>query len=536
MIKNPIIRGFNPDPSIVRVGDDYYIATSTFEWFPGVQLHHSRDLHNWRLVGHALTRHSQLDMRGMDNSEGVYAPALSYSDGQFWLCFANTHSCRGGTWMATPSYVVTAKNIEGPWSDPIPIGGYGFDPSLFHDDDGRKYVLNMLWDGRQNRNFFGGIVLQEFDPDTGLLVGECSKIFEGSRLSLTEGPQMLKREGYYYLVTAEGGTGFDHGVTVCRSKNLRGPWELHPQTPFLSSRFQEDADLQRTGHGFFVETQKHEWYLTHLCGRPLLDPEGMNFHSNYAKGRCILGRETAIQKIVWRDHWPQLEAGGSVAQVKVPRPDLPPQPWPQEPIRDSFEADRLNLHYASLREPRDESWLSLTANPGKLRLYGRHYLYSRYEQSFIARRIQAFKMRAQTAVDFSPTCPQQMAGLVAYYSRSAHYFMKLSADDCGQKVLQLAWFIDNQYGEDESAEVAVETESPVHLRLELDHQWYQYSYSLDGERWHPFGPRLNSTHLSDEGSDDVFRFTGSMVGLFAADVSGQKLHADFDYFDYEEQE
>ncbi|GAL18916.1 beta-xylosidase [Vibrio maritimus] len=137
-IQNPVLKGFNPDPSIVRVGDDYYIATSTFEWFPGIQIHHSKDLVNWRLVSHVLTRTSQLDMTGMDNSEGVYAPALTYADGKFWVCFSNVHSCRGGNWMATPSFVVTADNIEGPWSEPTPIGNYGFDPSLFHDDDAKN--------------------------------------------------------------------------------------------------------------------------------------------------------------------------------------------------------------------------------------------------------------------------------------------------------------------------------------------------------------------------------------------------------------
>ncbi|GAL11574.1 beta-xylosidase [Vibrio astriarenae] len=249
MIQNPVLKGFNPDPSIVRVGDDYYIATSTFEWFPGIQLHHSKDMVNWRLVGHALTRTSQLDMKGMDNSEGVYAPALTYSDGKFWLCFSNVHSCRGGNWMATPSFVITADNIEGPWSEPVSIGNYGFDPSLFHDDDGKKYMLNMVWDGRAKTNFFGGIVLQEFDSELGQLVGEPKNIFAGTELGCTEGPQMMKKDGYYYLITAEGGTERNHAVTVCRSKNIWGPYEVHPDNPILTSRFQEHAELSRAGHG-----------------------------------------------------------------------------------------------------------------------------------------------------------------------------------------------------------------------------------------------------------------------------------------------
>ncbi len=534
MIENPIIRGFNPDPSIVRVDDDYFIATSTFEWFPGVQLHHSKDLAHWRLAGHALTRQSQLDLRGMDNSEGVYAPALSYCDGKFWLCYANTHSCRGGSWMATPCFLVTADAIEGPWSEPIAIGSYGFDPSLFHDDDGRKYVLNMVWDGRQNHNAFGGIVLQEIDVDRAQLLGECSHIFEGSDLSLTEGPQMLKRNGYYYLVTAEGGTGFDHSVTVCRSSSLQGPWELHPQTPFLSSRLQKDAELQRTGHGFFVETQNGEWYLSHLCGRPIANPEDESPHK-HNNGYCILGRETAIQKIVWRNDWPHMASGENVAHRQVQAPDLPAHPWDKDTIRNDFDHSTLAPKFNTLREAPDESWLSLTERAGHLRLYGRHYLYSRYEQSLVARRVQAFRVRAACAIDFEPTLPQQMAGLVAYYSRDAHYFLKLTAKNAGQRVLQIAWFINNEYGEADD-ELLIEHAGKIHLGLELNRQWYQFKVSLDGEHWENFSRPLNSTHLSDEGIDDAYRFTGSMLGLFAADVSGQKLHADFDYFDYEELE
>lgn len=532
-IVNPILPGFNPDPSICRVGDDYYIATSTFEWFPGIQIHHSKDLVNWRLVTQVLQTREHLNMVGMDNSEGVYAPTLSYSDGQFYVCFSNTHSCRGGTWMATPCFVVTAPSIEGPWSLPRHITSIGFDPSIFHDDDGKKYIVNMMWDGRKKENFFGGIFLQEWDDIAGKLMGKPKKIFSGTRLALTEGPQIIKKDGYYYLITAEGGTGYNHGVTVCRSKSIDGPYDVHPNNPMLTSRFQEDAELQRVGHGFFVETQKGEWYMTHLCGRPLVNPEEPPYYGNYANGRCILGRESAIQKVEWRDGWPHLAAGGTTPQLTTPAPDLPLHPWPASVVRDEFTSDLLSVHYATLREPMEESWCSLKARPGFLRLVGRHYLYSRYEQSLIARRLQAFNARVETALEFNPENPMQMAGLLAYYARGAHYLLKLTANDNGERYLQVVQFINDEYGEHEE-EVAVGDVERVYLRLELESHWYQFSYSLDGEIWQTIGPKLNSTHLSDEGSDDIFRFTGTMVGLFAADVSGEQKAADFAYFDYEE--
>ncbi|MGF1771415.1 glycoside hydrolase family 43 protein [Vibrio wakamikoensis] len=531
-INNPVLRGFNPDPSILRVGDDYYIATSTFEWFPGIQIHHSKDLVNWSLAGHVLTRKSQLDMTGMDNSEGVYAPTLSYSDGKFWVCYANVHSCKGGTWMATPSFVVTAESIEGPWSEPMSIGNYGFDPSLFHDDDGKKYMLNMVWDGRSNTNFFGGIVLQEFDAEEEKLIGSVHNIFPGTHLGCTEGPQMLKRNGYYYLITAEGGTERNHAVTVCRSKNLLGPYEVHPKNPILTSRFQEDAELSRAGHGFLVETQNGEWYLSHLCSRRIQNPEGYQFIPKYDNGFSILGRETALQKAHWLDDWPYVTSG-KTPLITVKAPELTPSLWPVEQEKDDFDDSQLNINFQTLREPLDESWGSLTERPGFLRLKGRQYLYSRYQNSLIARRFQSHYALIETKMEFAPTSPYQMAGLCAYYARNGHYFLKMTKDDMGQNVLQVVGNINDQYQE-YGEPLSIKDTDTVYMRLSLEKQWYQFSYSLDGERWSNLGAALNSTPLSDEGGPDIFRFTGSFAALFACDITGQNAPADFDYFIYRE--
>ncbi|GGA67302.1 xylan 1,4-beta-xylosidase [Neiella marina] len=532
LIKNPVIRGFNPDPSICRVGDDYYIATSTFEWFPGIQIHHSKDLVNWRLLTHPLSTLTHLNMIGMDNSEGVYAPTLSYADGKFWLCFSNTHSCRGGSWMATPCYVVTAENIEGPWSEPVSIGNYGFDPSMFHDDDGKKYMVNMVWDGRKGTNYFGGIIMQQFDPAEGQLIGPVETIFKGTELGCTEGPQILKKDGYYYLITAEGGTENYHAVTVCRSRNIWGPYELHPHNPMLTSRFKEEARLQRAGHGFFFATQNDEWYMTHLAGRQIKNPEGYQFIPKWGNGRSILGRESCIQKVRWHEGWPYLEDGGNTPFVEVVAPDLPPCPWPKAPQRDDFDSAELSINLQTLREPVDPSWASLTERPGFLRLRGRHYLYSRYQQSLVARRWQSFYASAETAMEFAPQSYMQMAGLVVYYSRTGHYFLKQTVNDDGNTILQIVQYQDDAY--DELPAVEIESNGRVYLKVNLDKQWYQFSYSLDGEQWYLIGPKLNSTPMSDEGGPDVFRFTGTFVGLFACDITGQNLHADFDYLDYQE--
>ena len=235
-IRNPILPGFNPDPSICRVGDDYFIATSTFEWYPGVQIHHSRDLVNWRLVRRPLDRAEQLDMRGNPDSGGVWAPCLSYADGQFWLVYTDVKRLEGN-FKDAHNYIVTAPSIEGAWSDPTYVNSSGFDPSLFHDDDGRKWFVNMIWDHRvpppkpRRHSAFAGIALQEWDPWQRRLIGEAKIIFAGSAHGLVEGPHLFKRKGYYYLTVAEGGTGYDHAVTMARAKKIDGPYELHPRTP-----------------------------------------------------------------------------------------------------------------------------------------------------------------------------------------------------------------------------------------------------------------------------------------------------------------
>ena len=297
-IQNPILRGFNPDPSIVRAGDDYYIATSTFEWFPGVQIHHSRDLIHWRLLSRPLNRPSQLNMLGDPDSCGVWAPCLSYDGGLFYLIYTDVKrygrtsqpGSVGAGLRDMHNYLVTCPTIDGRWSDPVYLNSSGFDPSLFHDDDGRKYLVNMLWDHRPGKNRFGGIVLEEYSGAERELVGERHNIFTGTSIGFTEAPHLYKRNGYYYLIAAEGGTGWGHAVTMARSRELLGPYELHPHTYILTARNRPDAELQRAGHADLVETPDGTTYMVYLCGRPLPN-----------RGRCPLGRETAIQKMVRGD-------------------------------------------------------------------------------------------------------------------------------------------------------------------------------------------------------------------------------------------
>jgi len=529
-IRNPILPGFNPDPSICRAGDDYYIATSTFEWYPGVQIHHSCDLVNWRLARRPLDRASQLDLRGEPDSCGVWAPCLSYADGKFWLVYTDVKRF-DGNFKDAHNYIVTSPAIDGPWSDPTHVNSSGFDPSLFHDDDGRKWFVNMVWNHRDaagahlKHPAFFGILLQEWDANAGKLIGAPKTIFAGSDHGLVEGPHLYKRNGWYYLSTAEGGTGYDHAVTMARSRRIEGPYELHPNVHLLTSRRAPGAPLQRAGHGQIVETPDGEVYHTHLCSRPIPGTK-----------RSPLGRETAIQKCVWRDDgWLYLAHGGEVPALEVPAPfgtGVEPKPS----TRHAFSADGLPLDFQWLRTPHPERIFSTTARPGWLRLTARESIGSWFEQALVARRQEHFTYRAETELEFAPESFQQAAGLTAYYNRYKFHCLAVTWDETLGRCLTIL-SCEGDYPEGRlsfplGAAIPL-GEGPVRLAVSVDHAKLQFAY-VEGGDWRDAGPALDASILSDEAGGGEHRsFTGAFVGMFAFDTSGGAIPADFRHFDYE---
>lgn len=520
MLTNPVLPGFNPDPSILRVGDDYYIATSTFEWFPGVQIHHSRDLIHWRLLTRPLHRVSQLDMRGIDDSRGVWAPCLSHDGQRFHLIYTNMR--QHGQFKDSPNFVVTAEKIDGPWSEPIFLNASGFDPSLFHDLDGRKWLLNMLWDPRAKNHPFAGILLQEYDPEQQKLVGPVKNIFRGTERKLVEGPHLYRRDGWYHLMTAEGGTQHEHAVTMARSKNIDGPFELSPHTPTLTSEGRDDLVLRKAGHASLVETQNGQWYLAHLCGRPVPP-----------SGRCILGRETAIQKMAWDDDgWLTLADGGTAPSVEVEAPDLPRHPFPEPPARDDFDGDELRIDYQTPRVPLNPESYSLSERPDHLRLRGGESLVSRYSPSHLARRVQHLGCDVSLCVDFDPQHFQQAAGLTAYYDTTCFYFLGVTHDENLGRCLTLYGMDAGEFKDYLDEPIPVPSDGPCHLRLQIRLGDLQFSRSADGTRWSDVGPKLDASILSDEYGLDL-SFTGAFVGLCVQDFAGTKRAADFDYFEYQ---
>ena len=535
-IKNPILRGFNPDPSIVRVGDDHYIATSTFEWFPGVQIHHSRDLIHWRLLTRPLNRADQLNMLGDPDSCGVWAPCLSYDKGLFYLIYTDVkrygRTTQGGSAGASPrdmhNYLVTSPRIDGEWSDPVYLNSSGFDPSLFHDDDGRKYLVNMLWDFRPGRNRFAGIALQEYSPEERGLVGSPRIIFEGTSLGFTEGPHLYKRDGFYYLLTAEGGTGWGHAVTMARSKSLIGPYEVHPDVHILTSRDRPDLELQRAGHADLVVTQTGETYMVHLCGRPLRN-----------RGRCTLGRETAIQKMAWSDDgWLRTADGRGIAQPEVDAPKLPVHEFPGKRERDEFNGPQLPVDFQWLRSPWPEELFSLKEKPGCLRLFGRESLGSLFRQALVARRQQAHCFSASTVVDFEPQTFQQLAGLVCYYNGSKFHYLYISHDETLGKHIRVWSCLPDQMQTDVfTAPMPIPDGTHVELRVEVDYERLLFAYRVDKGSWQWLPGICDASILSDEaGPPGNPNFTGAFVGMCCQDLGGTRRPADFAWFEYRERE
>ncbi len=524
MIRNPILPGFNPDPSIVRVGADYYIATSTFEWYPGVQIHHSTDLVNWTLVRRPLERASQLDMRGNPDSGGIWAPCLSYADGRFWLVYTDVKRL-DGAFKDSHNYIVTAERIEDAWSDPVRVNSSGFDPSLFHDDDGRKWFVNMQWNHRPTgvnpaHAAFDGILLQEYDAEAGRLVGEVRNIFAGTDLGLTEAPHLFKYDGYYYLTTAEGGTGYQHAVTLARSRTLEGPYDVHPDKHVLTAKDAPDAPLQRCGHGQLVSTPEGKLYHTFLCGRPLQN------------GRCPLGRETGIEEVVWKDGW-LYGVDGQVPRLVVPPPAGKVDRRQQQASHHDFTTADLPIDFQWLRTPDHDRLFAMTGK--SLRLFGREALGSWFEQSLVARRQEHHKYRVETEVSFEPENYQQAAGLTTYYNGHKYHALLVTHDDKLGRILTVMscpgdWPEGNIVFEGEPVSAP---DGPLRLAVDVTAASQQFRALIDGT-WVDIGPSLDASLISDEaGRGEHASFTGAFVGMFAFDQTGHGKPADFTEFVYD---
>lgn len=523
-VGNPVLGGSHPDPSIVRAGDAYYLATSTFEWFPGVRVHRSRDLASWQDLGGVLDQPRLLDLTGCPDSGGVWAPNLTYVDGAFHLLYSTVSAYTGG-FTDSPNQLVTAPAIDGPWSDPVALGARGFDASLFHDGDA-TWLVNLVHDWRPGRGGSAGLEVTAFDRSTRTLAGPPQRLDLPPGSGWIEDPNLYRRGDWYYLVTADGGTSWEHQVTVSRSRALTGPYERDPRGPLVTSRHRPDWPLQKAGHGSLVQTPDDRWYLAFLVARP---------HGEH--GPCVLGRETALTEVTWVDAWPTVADPLPPLELSVPGAAALPVPVPDVDL-DDFDRPRLGPAWSTLRRPASDDWLTLTERPSHLRIRGGRSPQSTVGASLVARRVTAPRTAFEVSVDHRPTAFQHAAGITAYYNARSWYFLHVTADDDGRRVLRLA-ASDRGVLTLHPDVVGLDADGPVRLGLDLDGARLTFRHHGAGG-WQQVGPELDATVLSDEHATDLddagqlrgLGFTGAFVGLWVWDLAGLGHPADVDAASY----
>ncbi|MBV8604008.1 MAG: glycoside hydrolase family 43 protein [Pelomonas sp.] len=497
---NPVLPGFHPDPSICRVGEDYYLATSSFEYFPGVPIHHSRDLVHWRLIGHALTRESQLPLAGQAASKGIFAPTLRWHAGRFYMVTTNIEG--GG------NFYVTATDPAGPWSEPVWLheSTFGMDPSLWFDDDGRVYYTRH--GGGQN----GGVYQAELDLATGRLKDEARLIWPGTGGIWPEGPHLFKREGWYYLLISEGGTSWEHSLTMARSRSPWGPFEPHPDNPILTHRNRPDEPLQMVGHADLVQAANGRWWLVLLGTRP-------------AARNTPLGRETLLAPAEWDERgWLVVNRHEPIRREMAVDGLPPPHPWPAEPARDGFDAATLGLEWNFLRSSAKGLW-SLSERPGWLRLKGTATgLNDAATPAFVGRRQTALRQCAVTLLDFHPQAEGQEAGLVLRRDEAHH--VRLRVVGSTRRRVELVRSVKGEervLGRVDLADAAGAS-SLAQLQILAWPDRYEFMAGAPGQP--PWA--LGSVPIADLSVPNSF--TGTYFGLYASGP-GAMPPADFDWFE-----
>ncbi|MBN2625882.1 MAG: glycoside hydrolase family 43 protein [Spirochaetales bacterium] len=517
---NPVLPGFRPDPSVVRVGTDYYMVNSTFHYFPGIVISRSTDLVHWTDIGHVFTRSEWLDLSILPDSRGFWAPDISWHDGLYYIFVTlrlnELKSDGTPADLVRRQMIVTAEKPEGPWSRPRFIDINGIDPSHFVDDDGSHYmVLNP------------GATLVPLDRECTKAIGKPVKIWEGSGGRAPEGPHIFRKEGWYHIVMAEGGTGFGHQIATGRSRNLYGPYESNPHNPLLKQT-DPSAELQRTGHGKFVMTPDGDWWTLYLCGRPLLFSRSGMEDDRF----CVLGRETALAHVEWTDEqWPVIN-GGKGPLLKGQVPDLPSDSR-IIPELDDFDGPELGLQWYTPRNP-DYSAFSLTENPGHLRIYTRDGDLDTLSAKPFLRRQEHFSGSASCRMIFLPGDEYIEAGLTAYYDTKTHMkFCRVRAN--GRLWIRLS---ENRgYGYRTLAETpdSEQDKGVIYLEMRFRDLERTFLWSWDGENWIELDTVRDCWFLSDEGfaMEGHKRFTGAMVGVYGYNGGkGTVEYADFDWFRY----
>ncbi len=539
MYRNPVIRGFNPDPSVVRVGEEFYLAASSFEYFPGIPLYRSRNLVDWTPIGHVVERDSQLDLRGIDDSHGIWAPDLSYHDGKFYV-YATLRL--NGLAKGAPGRLIrrqmafVADRPEGPWSDPSFIDIDGIDPSHFVDDDGRRYLL-----------LEPGVRIVPLSDDGLRAVGEPRTIWAGTGERCPEGPHLFKKDGRYYAILAEGGTGYGHRISVARSDSLYGPYEPSPYNPVMTQS-DPSAPIQRAGHGKLVRTDAGEWWCLYLCGRP----NGGQF--------TTLGRETALDPVEWTDDgWFTINRGrGPSTENRSPAtPEAASDAAPASEMAlapsgvDRFEGPRLALSWLWARNPVPGSWRLLPGGGLGLRA-GNEALGSPHIENLLLRRETEFDYDASCILAFDPANKREEAGLAAYIGFANWISCCLTRRDDGsprgrEPSIRLCACVNGERRilADEPAVPAggqadADGSLQVELRISVKGQRREFFWRPAGnsgetadEAWRAAGTVEDARFLSGEAVVVGKAHTGTLVGLYATNGgTGRRSEARISAFSY----
>ncbi|HBF3170452.1 TPA: glycoside hydrolase family 43 protein [Clostridioides difficile] len=539
MIKNPILPGFNPDPCICRKGDDYYLVVSSFEWFPGIPVYHSKDLKNWELYTHILTDETKIDLKKLPSSKGIWAPCLTYCEEEdlFYIVYGIMNSMNA-RYFDVDNYLITSKDIKGEWSEPVYLHSSGFDASIFHDDDGKKWIASLDWETREGYEKPGVICLVEYCTKKKEIVGYPKRIWSGGTdRGCIEAPHITKHGDYYYIMCAEGGTGYGHSVTMGRAKNIWGPYEKDSMNPIVTSipgdfyerhdpdhlkpkYYNPESKLQKSGHGSYIETTSGEVYLVHLTSRPFV-PEL----------RCTLGRETAIQKMKWtKDNWLRMEDESNLAKEYVSESKLEEHLVSSIPSFDDFDSNELGLQYYAPRIS-PLSFADVKSRPGYVRIRGQESRTSLNKVSILARKLTSVYARITTKMEFYPEVHQHSAGLIMYYDNMNYINLrKYYSETLGQSALSIIHLENGEKTEFLNTRIPIK-DIPIYLRLYVQGRKSYFEWSYDEKNYQRIGKVFDTTKFSDEYCK-YGEFTGTFIGLTCADRVKHKHYADFDFFEY----
>lgn len=520
VFQNPILSGFYPDPSICRVGEDYYMVTSSFVYFPGLPIFHSKDLVHWEQTGHGISDAAQLDYKNCETSLGLWAPSIRYHDGTFYII--NTFVSEGRE-ARRDNYIITAKDPAGPWSAPCFVeGADGIDSSLFFDEDGRMWYAGNYISEEALYEGHHGIYLCELDRETFQFKGERKIIWDGkkSRSKWIEAPHLYFEHGYYYLMVAEGGTFTNHSVMMARCRTIDGDYEICPRNPIVSHRHLSlERNISVVGHADLVETQNGEWWMVLLGVRP------------YAGAHFNLGRETFLIPVLWdEDGWLRVGNDNGLVNQTERFPNLPVYQARPSFAGDNFESEELGLQWNTIHPPKTPFY-SLTARPGCLRL---SLLPETLDEvctpAFVGRRQQHKVFSLKAAMDFGPQSSREEAGLALVQDDRYHYRYTVSRLE-GQRTLSLT--VCDNHKQTLLAGAPLEEEGRIYLTVTGTDEGYHFYYGSSESEYRPLymgaDPRILSS-LVNEG------FTGTYIGMYASSNHGPSgNHADYDWVIYEGQ-